>query len=178
MLHARGHRQIAHVTIPGYDNPEPLNPQRFAHLRYQGYRRAMAELRLQEQVIPLVGQIVDLDMQFEGGVEAGGRIAQRGAARPSAIVAFNDFVAAGLMSGLARAGVAVPHDVSIVSVGEQPFDKMLNPPLTTISRPYEQMAALATQSLLQLIEGQEVPPTAALPTKLIERGSVASISPR
>ena len=33
LLHAMGHRRIAHVTIRGYEDPAPLNPFRMAYLR-------------------------------------------------------------------------------------------------------------------------------------------------
>lgn len=174
-LYTKGHRQITHVTIGGYDDPEPLNPFRIAYQRYQGYRRGMVELGLREQVIALPPQHTTLDTQFDAGIELAGRLARRSASAPTAVVAFSDYLAAGLMTGLSQAGVAIPGDISIVAVGEQPFDKMLHPPLTTISPPFEEMAELATTTLLKLIDGEECPPTALLPAKRVERASVAAI---
>ena len=45
--------RMAHATIQGYDVIDPLNPFRAAHLRYEGYRRAMSDLGLAERVFCL-----------------------------------------------------------------------------------------------------------------------------
>jgi DNA-binding LacI/PurR family transcriptional regulator len=172
-LHEQGHTRIAHATVPGHDNPEPLNPFRLAHLRYQGYRRAMAELRLSEQVLTLDPDLLNLEDHFAGGVEIAQRIARREpGARPTAIVTFSDYLAAGLLSGFIDAGIDVPKEISLVAVGDQPFDKMLCPPLTTLAPPFAKMAEIATHSLLQMIEGQDVAPLTTVPFERVERKSV------
>jgi DNA-binding LacI/PurR family transcriptional regulator len=174
-LHAQGHRKIAHATFPGYENPEPLNPFRAAHLRYQGYRRAMAELRLTEQVLTIAPEKRLMENHFDGGMDLARRMAQRNAStRPTAIITFNDFLAAGLLKGFAESDISVPKDISLLAVGDQPFGRMLSPALTTYTPPFEKMAEVATETLLKLIEGQtDVPPIVALPMTLKERDSVA-----
>jgi LacI family transcriptional regulator len=177
-LHSLGHRRIAHATIPGFDNPEPLNSHREAHLRYQGYRRAMAELRLTELVVASKEPTLTLDAQFEAGLELAGRIVQRDPAkRPTAVIAFNDFLATGLMKGSIHAGISIPQQMSVIGVGKQPFGKMLTPALTSIIPAYEKMAELATQTMLKLIAGEEIPAHTALPPTRADRDSVAPPPP-
>jgi DNA-binding LacI/PurR family transcriptional regulator len=173
LLHAMGHTRIGHVTIAGYDNPEPLNPFLAAHLRYAGYRRAMAELGLAQQVFANEDRVTEIETLFDAAVRLSPRIA--GASpRPTALIAFSDYTAAGLIAGLADAGVSVPADISILGVGEQTFDRMLRPALSTLSPPCEKMGELATQTLLKMIAGGEGE-SAALPPVLIMRDSVREL---
>jgi len=173
LLHAMGHRRIAHVTIKGYENAEPLNPYRVAYLRYEGYRRAMAELKLKEQVISGDGPLTDVEMLYDESVRLAANVA-KASPRPTAIIAFSDYNAAGLMQGLTDLGVSIPGDISILAVGDQPFARMLRPPLTMLAPPFEQMGELATRTVLKMVEGGEGQ-SAALPPVLVSRQSVREI---
>jgi LacI family transcriptional regulator len=170
LLHAMGHQRIAHLTIPGYDNPEPLNPFRIARLRYEGYQRAVAELGLREQVFCPTSSVETVETMFDASVAVASQVAAA-AERPSAVIAFSNYGAAGLMAGLADAGLSVPRDISVLAVGEQPFDRMLRPALSTLSPQFEKMGEIATRTLLSMIEGGEARSTTLAPT-LTMRDSV------
>jgi LacI family transcriptional regulator len=173
LLHAMGHRRIAHATIKGYDDPQPLNPFRIAHLRYQGYHRAMGELGLAEQVILDDAPVTDIEGLFNSAIPLAGKLLKL-SPRPTAVVTFSDYNAAGIMCGLLDAGVGVPEEISVLGAGEQPFAKMLRPSLTTLAPQFEAMAELATMTLLRMIEGGE-PQSAALAPKLVPRQSLRAI---
>jgi LacI family transcriptional regulator len=177
LLHAMGHRRIAHVTIPGYDSAEPLNPFRQAHLRYLGYRKGMAELGLGEMVFCARGDCAELELLHDRGVEAAEQIVAAAAAAPraTAVIALSDFTAAGIIRGLLNANVRVPHDVSVLGVGDHRFARMLHPSLTTLAPQFERMGAMAAQTLLKMIDGERGE-SAALPPALLMRGTVRSIS--
>jgi DNA-binding LacI/PurR family transcriptional regulator len=57
------------------------------------------------------------------------------------------------------------------------FAALLNPALTTISQPFEEMGAVATRILLKRLQdpanAEELPSRVVLPTKLIVRESTA-----
>jgi DNA-binding LacI/PurR family transcriptional regulator len=172
-----GHRHIAMATVPGYDSDEQLSPQRFAHLNYLGYRATMAKLGLPEQVFVAPGRREDVTSQFDRSVPLGADLA-RANPRPTAVIAFSEYAAAGLMVGLAEQGVRVPEDISIVAGGEQPFARMLRPALTTLAAPYEQMGEVATRMLLDMIDGGGTEPVASvsLEASLIMRDSVRELA--
>ena len=173
LLHAMGHQRIAHATIRGYDNSHPLNPYRVAYLRYEGYRRAMAELGLTEHIFRPDTTVLNTEGLFEDALALAPQLAAA-SPRPTAVVTFSDYTAAGLSKGLADAGIKIPDEISILGVGEQPFDRMLRPALTTLAPQYEKMGVTATNMLLDLIDGREVQ-SAAIEPKLVMRDSVAEI---
>jgi DNA-binding LacI/PurR family transcriptional regulator len=173
LLHSMGHRRIAHVTIPGYDNPAPLNPFRQAHLRYLGYRTAMAELGLSEAVFCARGECTELEMLYDRGIETAERLLAA-APRPTAVIAVSDFSAAGVINGLRRAGGDVPGDISVLGVGNLRFARMLYPALTTLAPQFERMGELAAQSLLNMIDGSPAE-SAAIPPSLVMRETVRAI---
>jgi DNA-binding LacI/PurR family transcriptional regulator len=174
LLHSMGHRHIAHVTIPGYDDPDPLNPSRQAHLRYLGYRNAIAELGLSEAVFCPSGDSSELEMLYDRGIESAEAL-RAANPRPTAVIAFSDFTAAGVVTGLRRAGANVPADVSVLGVGDHRFVRMLHPALTTLAPQYERMGELAVQSLFDMLAGSPAE-SAAIPPALVMRETVRAIN--
>lgn len=170
-LHELGHRRVAHVTLKGYDNPSPVNPFRHAHLRFLGYRAAVRELGLEEIVLCPDRQEVSVETEFDTAVGMAHRIAAM-SPRPTAVVTYADFEAAGVLAGLTEAGLSVPQDVSIIGYGEQPFIRMTRPVLSTIAPPYEQMGEQATATLLEMIKGSRGE-SARIAPRLVLRQSVA-----
>ena len=174
LLHAMGHRRIAHITIPGYDNPQPLNPFRQAHLRYLGYQRGMAELGLGETVFAAQGECTELELLYDRAIDTAAQFIAA-APRATAAIAFSDFTAAGFVTGLRRAGVGVPEDVSVLGVGDHRFARMLHPALTTLAPQFDRMGELATQSLLSMIADGVTSDSLAVPPALVMRETVRAI---
>ncbi len=99
--------------------------------------------------------------------------------KPTAILAANDWMAAGLYRALKAAGLRIPEDVSVVG-----FDNMaglcgaMDPPLTSFQIPFVQLAKRAAEILLTLIEDPEkirTPSLELLYGTLVERKSVKEI---
>ncbi len=65
----------------------------------------------------------------------------------TAVLAFNDQMALGVISALAERGVSVPADISVVGCDDVPMAAMTSPALTTIRMPVQQAGALAVQLL-------------------------------
>jgi DNA-binding LacI/PurR family transcriptional regulator len=98
----------------------------------------------------------------EGASAAVDVILARGA---TAVMAFNDQLALGVIAGLTRRGVGVPDDVSVVGCDDVPLAELVAPPLTTITMPTDDAGAAA----VRLLAGE--PETVELAGALLVRGS-------
>jgi LacI family transcriptional regulator len=88
----------------------------------------------------------------------------------SAVLAFNDQMALGVISGLTNRSISVPHDISVVGIDDVPMAAMVAPPLTTISLPTAEVGGVAVAML------SEEPSTRELFGELVVRGSTARAS--
>jgi DNA-binding LacI/PurR family transcriptional regulator len=134
--------------------------------RELGYRLALSthHLEFDECLIATGG--------FE---EAQGRAAVEGLRRQGiqfdAIFAGDDDTAIGCLSALAQAGLRVPQDVALVGFDDMTPARYLNPPLTTVRAPTEQVGREAVQQLVRRIHCGQAEPMVLLPTELIIRQS-------
>lgn len=109
----------------------------------------------------------------EGGRRAAARVVASGA---TAVVAFNDLMAIGLMQELAEAGVVVPRDVSIVGFDDIFGSDFTSPPLTTIRSPLREAGGMAVGMVLaELGASSTTTEREALRTHLVVRGSTGAV---
>lgn len=155
-LVALGHRRLAYVDGPrdSWTGAE----------RRRGLSTATAEAGV---------ELVELGHyfpQFEGGAAAADILIASGA---SAVIAYNDILALGLLNRLSARGIAVPEHMSVVGIDNTAVSAMSNPPLTTLSIPKEEGGRAAVDLLLSLIGDPGSAPAThvVLPTHLIVRGS-------
>lgn len=94
----------------------------------------------------------------------------------TAVVTFNDVMAAGMMRSLHQRNISLPNELSIVGFDDIVLAKYLYPSLTTIHYPIERMARKAATLALLLHSEGELPPQANMfSAELIIRNSVAHI---
>ncbi|WP_433824748.1 LacI family DNA-binding transcriptional regulator [Actinoplanes sp. CA-015351] len=111
---------------------------------------------------------------FEGGVLAGDLVL---ASPATAVLAYNDLVAMGLLHRLAARGVPVPERMSVVGYDDISLAAMSHPPLTTVAVPKGRAGAAALELLLRRVGGAGKPATTVrerevtLPTGLVVRAS-------
>jgi DNA-binding LacI/PurR family transcriptional regulator len=86
-----------------------------------------------------------LEPKFAGGIQGTDLALSSGA---SAIVAFNDLMALGVLSRLAALGIRVPKDVSVVGCDDVLYAAMCAPPLTTVAMPMELAGRVAVELLV------------------------------
>lgn len=72
----------------------------------------------------------------------------------TAIVAANDLLALGCIDAIQERGLDVPGDISVTGYDDILLVDRLEPPLTTVSSPYEEMGASAAQMLVGMLGGQ------------------------
>ncbi|QAY59061.1 LacI family transcriptional regulator [Microbacterium protaetiae] len=84
------------------------------------------------------------------GLDAAAAVAE---AEVTAVLAFNDLVAIGLVHGLLGRGIRVPDDISVTGFDDIAFAQFMSPSLTTVSVPHEELGVLAWERMRALIEG-------------------------
>lgn len=153
-----GHRRIAHLAGPD-DWLEAV-------ARAEGFDHALAERGLSS------AGVWRGDWSAASGFAAADEIARavRGAHPPTAVFAANDQMALGLIAGLVDAGVAVPGEVSVVGVDDNPDAAYYRPALTTVRLDIAGEAARCIADVL----GLEAPAAPADPV-LISRASSAAL---
>ena len=160
-----GHTCIAHISGP--------TKLRLVRERMAGYQAALAERGLP----PDACIIREGDWVCESGYAAMADIL-RGEPRPTAVFAANDRMAIGAMHAVSQAGLRVPDDISFVGVDDIEVAAYQIPALTTIRQSFAELATLAVQLLLEIIEhGRPEQPQIMIEPQLIERQSVVPFHP-
>ena len=116
-LVALGHHEIVHIDggrAPG------------AADRRRGYRTAMRRHGLSARVLP--GGLSEED----GAAAAGALLTSQ--ARPTAVLAFNDQCATGVLDVFLRAGVAVPGQISVVGFDDSHLARLAHINLTSVGQ--------------------------------------------
>ncbi|PNU06538.1 substrate-binding domain-containing protein [Novosphingobium guangzhouense] len=154
-LVALGHARIGLVAGP----ETSVN----ARQRELGYLDAMAEHGLDRG--PAL--IVPGDDSFDSGIAAG-RLLLEISPRPTAILAANDAMAAGVLQAAAQAGVPVPAALSVLGFDDTPLARCLLPPLASVRLPWDRMAFEGARRLL----GATGPSLGPFEVEVVERGSL------
>jgi LacI family transcriptional regulator len=90
----------------------------------------------------------------------------------TAVVAYNDYVALGIMRALKDRGLLVPADVSVVACADTGIADFMPVRLTTVSEEWADVGRRAAQVVLARIEGEGgAPRTLVLPVRLMVRDS-------
>jgi len=153
-----GHRAIAYV-----DGGKGV----IAGDRRRGYRTAMRRRGLAESI-----RVIPGDHTEESGLRAGATLLRR-PELPTAVLAFNDRSAVGLLDALNRAGVDVPGSVSIVGYDDSPLARLAHVNLTTVSQNTQEQAEQAVAAAVErLDEGRSVAREVVLSPRLVVRRTV------
>ena len=83
--------------------------------------------------------------------------------RPTAICAANTIVASGIIAKARSLGLAVPTDLSVVSLLDAPLAVMQVPAITAVQYPLEELGRLAVTRLIDAIEQGTKSPNVRLP---------------
>ena len=166
-LIARGCRRLAFATVAG------MTPSR-AH-KIEGFLSAVRQHNMYREGMIIEGKAMaaygDTEM-----TELGRSLAQtlcQQSLRPDGIVAINDALGIGLMSGLHEARIRVPEEISLVGIDNISLSGLVYPGLTSIMPPLTEMADVMVERLIARIETPAIPPDEFLfPPSLVCRQSV------
>jgi len=95
------------------------------------------------------------------------------AAPPTAIVCGNDQLAFGVLVEARALGVKVPDQLSVAGFGDSDYAEFLDPPLTTMRAPAEEIGDKAAAYLLARLAGEPAEAMQSVPVELVVRGSTA-----
>ena len=153
-LHALGHRRLAYLAGPdNYSN----------HIRSAAFTRTCHRLGVDGIVMGPFGPT------FWGGVRAADLVLADGA---TGVLAYNDDVAAGVVSRLTDRALPVPARLSIVGFDDTALASMITPRLTTVSLPMADAGEVAVGLLVDVLRGAPARSgPVELPAELIVRGS-------
>lgn len=157
-----GHRDIAYVG-------NRLGLESEADRR-AGYRKALRGAKFS----PRREFVIAGDGKPEKGMAAA-RALLGLAKRPTAIFCYNDMTALGVLREAAAQGLELPRELSVVGFDDLFFAPLLNPPLTTIHQPRNEIGRIAMELLLALLEGKPAEKTIRIKGKLVVRGSTAKL---
>ncbi|KQR53626.1 LacI family transcriptional regulator [Leifsonia sp. Leaf336] len=145
-LIARGSRRI--VAIHDHFEGDEVS---VSSLRNAGYRRALAAHGIAYDP----SLVVEID-EFtpERGAEAIARLLTQGM-RFDGVFCVTDYVALGVLRGLADAGVDVPGDVKVIGFDDVEFSKYVVPSLSSVNPDHAFMAQTAVELLAARIESND-----------------------
>ncbi len=117
--------------------------------RFKGYCKALQNHNL--EIIP--------ELVFAGNFKKDSGIAavekfMRLNNPPDAVVASTDDMAIGAIEWLTKNNINVPGDVAVFGYNNQKITQQSNPPLSTVALPIHEMAEMAVNSLVKLIENK------------------------
>jgi LacI family transcriptional regulator len=139
-LAAQGCRRIAHITAN-------LGRNVYAG-RLKGYRQALSDYGLHFEPSLLIVN----DLSEAAAIRSARQVLSMDP-RPDGVFATNDFFAAIFLQTLKEGGLRIPEDIAIVGFNNDAISKIIQPKLTTINYPGEEMGEQAARSLLDQMSG-------------------------
>jgi LacI family transcriptional regulator len=139
-LAQQGCRRIAHITAS-------LSRNVYAG-RLKGYQQALAEYGLTYDP----GLLLVNDLGEAAAIRSARQVLNMNP-RPDGIFITNDFFAAVFQQALKEGGVRVPEDIAIVGFNNDVITKIIQPQLSTINYPGEEMGEAAARSLIDQMAG-------------------------
>ncbi|MET3919223.1 LacI family DNA-binding transcriptional regulator [Arthrobacter sp. UYEF20] len=157
-LHALGHR---HVGYAGGPTGSWSDRQRRLGI---------------EQAVPGLDGLEVLSLGSFAPVFGGGQSAAdlAVAAGVTAVLAYNDLVALGIVARLNARGISVPDEMSVVGIDDINAATLVSPALTTVRAPLRKLGSTAVDLLVDSFASASVPrPAETLPIELVVRQSTS-----
>jgi LacI family transcriptional regulator len=159
LIEAHGRRRILFIRGP--------RTQEDSRWRETGYREALEAHGLPvDEKLFLAGEFAT-----EIARTALGEYMSHGDRDFDAIFTGNDLGAIGVLDVLRESGRRVPEDVSVVGFDDSRLSPLLNPPLSTVRAPTEEVGRMAARQLVNLLHGEPIEQATLLPTEIILRRS-------
>jgi DNA-binding LacI/PurR family transcriptional regulator len=137
----RGHRRVGVLTWP--------EGSRVGEDRMEGYFTALHDAG----IAPQREWILRGDGVFSFGYDSAMHwLDLPPAIRPTAVVAFNDYMAIGVKQALEERGLQVGVDMAVTGFDDTPLVKYLTPPLTSVRQPIWEVGQRIVSMIVDLLE--------------------------
>jgi DNA-binding LacI/PurR family transcriptional regulator len=139
-----GHRQIAVIRGPQQMcDSEP---------RWVGIQKVAGEhgIEIDSRLVFELPGLVDPTSGFDGGLQCAKEMLGSGVPF-TAVMAFDDLTALGVVRGLSESGIRVPQDCSVMGFDDVLPAAVATPPMTTIRQPLKEMGLEAATRVLEAI---------------------------
>jgi LacI family transcriptional regulator len=156
-----GHRRIAIVAARQQNNDR-------AQARFRGVLAGLAA----HGVTPSEADIFYVPYTLDDAAHAARALLARDHP-PSAIICGNDVIACGVMMTAIKQGLRVPQDVSVAGFDDLEWSRHLEPSLTTIHMPTNEIWVRAGSYLVEILASQTPVAHQRVDFSLIARGSTA-----
>ena len=158
-LHDLGHDRL------GFISGEMRGNER-ARRRFEGTMQAMSR----RGITLCTDAFIETPYSFGQGFEAMRTIIRR-QSRATAIICGNDYLATGALAACHEHGVRVPERLSVASYNDNEFAAYLEPPLTTVRLPIEEIGRAGARYLVDRLQGRDPSPPEALGIEMVIRRS-------
>ncbi len=160
-LLSKGHENILYLTCR---NSTTAIEQRIA-----GYKAAMKANKKRVEARSIQRSCV---VSIESGYEEMCRILKK-RRDFTAVFAFNDIIAFGVLAALREHGFRVPRDIAVLGYDDIPYSRISCPPLTTIHQSFYELGNLAARRLIGRIQKNAKNDSTVLPDPyIVERETV------
>ena len=157
-----GHKKIAYISAPV--NGISTAPDE----RFEGFKSALEHYQLYDESL----YEFSADWTKECGAEAFGRLIKR-RKDITAVFVTNDQLAFGVYEYAKKHGIRIPEDISVIGFDDEIASEYLG--LTTFRQSTTEIADIASQLMLDQIDGKQVPPLIRCRAEIVERESVKTV---
>lgn len=160
-LISQGYHRIAHInTTASITMPTA---------RFEGYKQALEDNQIpyREQWVKFCETVNEQDVE----TALTELMAQK--EKPQAIFAATDSISTHMLRYFNKHGYKIPEDIALIGFNNTELADMLNPSLSTVQQPSQQIGSVAAKTLIDLVEGRDLgePTTILLDTTLHPRKS-------
>lgn len=156
----KGHQNIVHLTSALQTTT--------TEERIQGIRQALKESQIGQEVGIFYCKHATIESSYVAALEV-----LRKAHKFTAVFAFNDIIAFGVLKAAYDCRLRVPKDIAVIGYDDIPFSEIAIVPLTTIRQDSYQIGVIAMELMLDKVEGgTRTPRQILLEPSLVERETV------
>jgi LacI family transcriptional regulator len=156
---------IEHLVVLGHRSIGYLGGPRGSWTNREIRRAVTSAARAGEAEVTVLGPHAPTE---DGGLAAAENVARMGF---TAVLAYNDLMAIGLIEGLDRLGIRVPDKVSVVGIDDIALSRLTRPRLTTVANPTGAAGRAAVDMLLHHGDDRRTTGQITLATDLVLRDS-------
>jgi LacI family transcriptional regulator len=138
-------KQCNNIIFVGNDSSE----------RIKGYNEALEQHGMPLKVVCPTPHHEEICEIFTSGEEAAAKILEH-YPEVDGIIAYSDYLAAGIISGLKNLGKKIPDEIRIVGFDNRELAMFTSPPLTTIAQPNRELGRLTAKTLLEKVKSERL----------------------